>query len=71
MSAHDQSGRSRHIGVNPLAPRVTALEEAMGEFCDRVEKGEVRSRYTYEKFCQLLGRKPKGASYADLKLEVE
>lgn len=41
------------------AERIKVLEEAMTEFCERVEKGEVRSYYTYGKFCALLGRQPK------------
>lgn len=30
------------------------LVEAMREFCDRTERGEVRSKYTYAKFKALL-----------------
>lgn len=41
------------------ADRIDYLEAAMGEFCDRVERGEVRSRRTYARYCDLLGRKPK------------
>lgn len=31
-----------------------ALREAAQEFCDRCERGEVRSRYTYSKFKGIL-----------------
>ncbi len=31
------------------------LESAMQEFVDRCERGEVRSKYTYRKFKDLLG----------------
>lgn len=30
------------------------MREAMQEFVDRVERGEVRSRYTYERFKEIL-----------------
>jgi hypothetical protein len=46
--------------ANPDGPeaaaRIKVLEEALLEFCERVERGEVRSRRTYRKFNQLLGR---------------
>ncbi len=42
-----------------LAARAPAMAEAMSEFCDRVEAGEVRSRRTYAKFCEILGREPR------------
>ncbi len=32
------------------------LKAAMQEFVDRCEKGEVRSKYTYKKFKELLNR---------------
>lgn len=32
------------------------FKKLMNEFCDRVEKGEVRSYRTYSKFCKALGR---------------
>ena len=38
------------------------LEEAMQEFVDRVDKGEVRSRYTYAKFKDLLSKREKPKS---------
>lgn len=34
-------------------------EEGMSTFCDRVERGEVRSKRTYAQFCAILGRTPK------------
>lgn len=34
--------------------RINELEEAMQEFVDRVDKKEVRSKYTYSKFKDLL-----------------
>ncbi len=40
-----------------LEERIKMLEEAMQHFVDRVEKGEVRSVRTYEKFKQLLTKK--------------
>lgn len=36
---------------------VQELRAAMREFCDRVESGEVRSTYTYDKFIGLIGPK--------------
>jgi len=36
--------------------RIGEYREAMQEFCDRVESGEVRSTYTYNKFKQLLNK---------------
>jgi hypothetical protein len=35
------------------------MYEAMQEFCDRVDRGEVRSKYTYGKFKEVL-RKARG-----------
>jgi hypothetical protein len=49
-------------GVNmviAMACEIEALRKATGEFCDRVEAGEIRSRRTYAKFCELLGREPR------------
>lgn len=37
-----------------LTTRIKALESAMQEFCDRRDRGELKSTYTYEKFKQLL-----------------
>ena len=34
--------------------RIQELQGAMQEFVDRVDKGEVRSKYTYAKFKKLL-----------------
>lgn len=36
-----------------------AAHTAMSTFCDRVEKGEVRSKRTYAEFCTILGRIPR------------
>jgi hypothetical protein len=53
------------IGVFPyrphaeLAARAPAMAEAMEEFCARVERGEIRSTRTYEKFCRLINREPR------------
>lgn len=33
---------------------VERLRDAMQEFVDRCERGEVRSKYTYDKFKRLL-----------------
>ena len=35
---------------------IERLRAAMTEFCERVERGEIRSRRTYAKFNELLGR---------------
>lgn len=48
----------REIG-NMLLNQVREMRDVMGEFCDRVEKGEVRSKRTYAKFCAILKREPK------------
>lgn len=42
-----------------LAARAPAMAQAMNEFCDRVERGEVRSKRTYATFCEILERKPR------------
>jgi hypothetical protein len=34
-------------------------QTAITEFCERVERGEIRSKRTYAKFCELLGRAPR------------
>jgi hypothetical protein len=39
-----------------LTSKINELKEAMQEFVDRVDKGEVRSKYTYAKFKQLLNK---------------
>jgi len=39
---------------NDAANRITLLESALREFCSRVERGEIRSVQTYNKFKQLL-----------------
>ena len=35
--------------------RISELESALREFCQRVERGEIRSERTYRKFKELLG----------------
>lgn len=35
--------------------RINLLESALREFCQRVERGEIRSVRTYRKFKELLG----------------
>lgn len=37
-----------------LFAQAPAMHAAMQEFCDRVERGEVRSRKTYEQFKSIL-----------------
>lgn len=41
--------------AHQLANTVDECRAAMQEFCDRVDKGEVRSKYTYAKFKEILG----------------
>ncbi len=36
--------------------KIREMSAAMNEFCDRVEAGEIRSRRTYGKFKEILGR---------------
>jgi hypothetical protein len=38
---------------------LNACLEAMQEFVDRVDRGEVRSKYTYDKFSKILVRAKK------------
>lgn len=38
------------------------LRDAAGTFCDRVERGEVRSKRTYAQFCKILGRTPRAVA---------
>lgn len=38
------------------AAMIRVMRSAMDEFCDRVERGEIRSKRTYQKFCTILGR---------------
>jgi hypothetical protein len=44
---------------NVLVEKINEYEKLMNWFCDRVEKGEVRSYRTYSAFCKALGRKNK------------
>ncbi len=44
------------IGRDIFDQKIKPLENAMNEFCDRVENGEIRSKKTYATFCKLLGR---------------
>lgn len=39
-----------------VANKFEEMHDAMNEFCDRVEVGEVRSRKTYAKFKAILER---------------
>lgn len=56
-------GCDRHNGMVGLTQskcplcQVLEMREAMQEFVDRVDKGEVRSRRTYAKFKKILGSK--------------
>lgn len=43
--------------IKDAEAHVVSLREAMEEFCIRVESGEVRSVYTYNKFKELLDPK--------------
>lgn len=61
-----RDGRYDEQGLMPSAIDAAelALREgpgavAMNRFCDRVERGEVRSRRTYAEFCEILGREPR------------
>lgn len=38
----------------PPVHKLMLCKDAMREFCDRVERGEVKSKYTYAKFKELL-----------------
>ena len=50
---HDPQGRS--IATEAIAPALFwGMHDAMKEFCDRVERGEVRSKRTYGKYRELL-----------------
>lgn len=58
-----QAGDAAEMEITPnpelmvaAANELDAARAAIGEFCDRVEAGEVRSTYTYNKFKELLGR---------------
>jgi hypothetical protein len=42
-----------------MVDQVEAYEEAMNDYCDGVENGEGRYKYTYAKFCDLLERENK------------
>ena len=57
MSGQDQKGRQRYMGgTSELQERCRRLTAASEEFCDRFEKGEVRSSYAYRLFCSILER---------------
>lgn len=47
------------VDVATLAEKVILYERLMNNFCDRVERGEARSRKTYLAFCEALGRENK------------
>ena len=40
---------------NDAANRIILLESALRNFCQRVERGEIKSARTYKKFKELLG----------------
>jgi len=42
--------------LEELKAEMRPYKDAMNEFCDRVEAGEIRSRHTYAKFKGILGR---------------
>ena len=46
---------AQYIFIKQKEPDLDLLVEVVREFCDRCEKGEVRSTYSYEKFKQALG----------------
>ncbi len=41
--------------LEDVSAELVRAKAAMQEFCDRVDRGEVRSAYTYNKFKDLLG----------------
>jgi len=49
----------RNIALKSRIDSIQPYINAMNEFCDRVDCGEVRSKKTYLKFCKLLEREPK------------
>ena len=52
--AHDAAILREEERNNSLWDDIERLQEAMQEFVDRCERGEVRSKYTYAKFKKLL-----------------
>jgi hypothetical protein len=40
--------------ISELEEKINKMKEAMRWFCERVEKGEVRSKRTYARFKQIL-----------------
>ena len=50
----EEKGQDYKAMYELLNRRIKELEQAMQEFVDRCEHGEVRSRYTYRKFKDLL-----------------
>ncbi len=40
--------------IDSLSSERDAMKEAMQEFVNRVDKGEIRSKYTYDKFKKIL-----------------
>lgn len=41
--------------ANTIGQKMRSMRDAMQEFVDRVDKGEVRSKRTYAKFKEILG----------------
>ena len=53
FSPEDNLGDA-NMTINFLLGRLSVMRSAMQEFLDRVDRGEVRSRRTYEKFKSVL-----------------
>lgn len=51
---HYEAQHGTEKAVQDAMNKIHGMRAAMQEFCDRVESGEVRSTYTYNKFKQLL-----------------
>lgn len=50
----DNQPHCRSCTIPVLGLRIQSLESALREFCDRCERGEIKSVRTYNKFKQLL-----------------
>ena len=46
--------KDKDAEIEHQAARIEQLEDALREFCDRVDRGEVRSVKTYARFKKLL-----------------
>jgi hypothetical protein len=49
--------RAAELGSAEMSGRLERLEAAAHKFCDKVERGEARSRDSYGEFLEALGRK--------------